>query len=141
MLETKFKVVFLLAVLAFAAIPIMGILRGTTLTPFEKTPADSTDSTSSGLLDPSQVSHEAPVQEEMVSIPAGPFIRGTDQGGFDEHPQRTLLLDAFAICRYGRKRYECRRCHGWGRKCDGVGGRLLCGTLFGGGSRTESAEP
>ena len=35
MLETKFKVAFLLVVLAFAAIPIMGILRGTTLTPFE----------------------------------------------------------------------------------------------------------
>jgi hypothetical protein len=30
MLETKFKVAFLLAVLAFAALPIMGILRGTT---------------------------------------------------------------------------------------------------------------
>jgi formylglycine-generating enzyme required for sulfatase activity len=36
----------------------------------------------------------------MVSIPAGPFIRGTDQGGLDEHPQRTLVLDAFAIDRY-----------------------------------------
>ena len=45
MLETKFKVMFLLAVLAFAAIPIMGILRGTTLTPFEAPPADSTTST------------------------------------------------------------------------------------------------
>src|SRR2546422_10739811 len=97
MLETKFKVLFLLAVLAFAAIPIMGILRGTTLTPFEESPGDSTDSTPSGSLDPSQVSHEAPVQEEMVSIPAGPFIRGTDQGGFDEHPQRTLGPDAFAL--------------------------------------------
>ena len=43
MLETKFKVMFLLAVLAFAAIPIMGILRGTTLTPFEGSSADSTD--------------------------------------------------------------------------------------------------
>jgi formylglycine-generating enzyme required for sulfatase activity len=36
----------------------------------------------------------------MVSIPAGPFIRGTDHGGFDEQPQRTLALDAFAIDRY-----------------------------------------
>ena len=100
MLETKFKVLFLLAILAFAAIPIMGILRGTTLTPFEESPADSTDSTPSGSLDPSQVSREEPVREEMVSIPAGPFIRGTDQGGFDERPQRTLVLDAFAIDRY-----------------------------------------
>ncbi len=100
MLETKFKVLFLLAVLAFAAIPIMGILRGTTLTPFEESPADSTDSTPSGSLDPTQVSREEPVREEMVSIPAGPFLRGTDQGGFDEQPQRTLVLDAFAIDRY-----------------------------------------
>ena len=38
MLETKFKIVFLLAVLAFAAIPIMAIIRGTTLTPFEASP-------------------------------------------------------------------------------------------------------
>jgi len=100
MLETKFKVLFLLAVLAFAAIPIMGILRGTTLTPFEESSNNSTDSTPSGSNDPSQVSREEPVLEEMVSIPAGPFLRGTDQGGFDEQPQRTLVLDAFAIDRY-----------------------------------------
>ena len=97
MLETKFKIVFLLAVLAFAALPIMGIIRGTTLTPFE---AASPDSSSLEPLDSSQVSREEPVREEMVSIPAGPFIRGTDHGGFDERPQRTLVLDAFAIDRY-----------------------------------------
>ena len=100
MLETKFKVLFLLAILAFAAIPIMGILRGSQLTPFEEAPADSTDSTPSGPLDPSQVSREEPVREEMISIPAGPFIRGTNEGGLDERPQRTVLLDAFAIDRY-----------------------------------------
>ena len=100
MLETKFKVLFLLAILAFAAIPIMGIFRGSMLTPFERSANDSTDATPSGAFDPSQVSREEPVREEMVSIPAGPFIRGTDQGGFDEHPQRTLTLDAFAIDRY-----------------------------------------
>ncbi|MEY4705411.1 MAG: hypothetical protein RL042_1616 [Nitrospirota bacterium] len=100
MLETKFKVLFLLAILAFAALPIMGIIRGTTLTPFEEPAADSTDAPSSAPLDPSRVSHEDPVPEEMLSIPAGPFIRGTDHGGFDERPQRTLVLDAFAIDRY-----------------------------------------
>ena len=100
MLETKFKVLFLLAILAFAAIPIMGILRGTQLTPFEASPADSPDSAPSGALDPSRISREEPVREEMVSIPAGAFIRGTDHGGFDERPQRTLALDAFAIDRY-----------------------------------------
>jgi formylglycine-generating enzyme required for sulfatase activity len=100
MLETKFKVLFLLAILGFAAIPIMGILRGSPLTPFEKAPAESVDATPSESVDPSQASREEPVREEMVVIPAGPFIRGTDHGGFDEQPQRTLVLDAFALDRY-----------------------------------------
>lgn len=100
MLETKFKVAFLLAVLALAALPIIGIIRGTTLTPFEESPGASQETVPSEPLDPSQVSREEPVREEMVSIPAGPFIRGTGQGGFDEQPQRMLVLDAFAIDRY-----------------------------------------
>jgi formylglycine-generating enzyme len=100
MLETKFKVLFLLAVLAFAAIPIMGILRGTQLTPFEASSTDSTNAIPTATIDSSKVSHEEPVKEEMVSIPAGPFIRGTNEGGLDEQSQRTLLLDAFAIDRY-----------------------------------------
>ena len=100
MLETKFKVLFLLAILGFAAIPIMGILRGSPLTPFEKAPAESVDTTPSESVDPSQASREEPVREEMIVIPAGPFIRGTDHGGFDEQPQRTLVLDAFALDRY-----------------------------------------
>ena len=106
MLETKFKVLFLLAVLAFAAIPIMGILRGTTLTPFETSSVDSTDSAPSAPLNPDGVSHEEPVPEEMVSIPAGPFIRGTDHGGLDERPQRMLVLSAFAIDRYEVTNYQ-----------------------------------
>ncbi len=100
MLETKFKVLFLLAILAFAAIPIMGILRGSPLTPFEGSSTDSTNATPTATIDRSKVSHEEPVKEEMVSIPAGPFIRGTNEGGLDEQSQRTLLLDAFAIDRY-----------------------------------------
>lgn len=96
MLETKFKVVFLFVVLACAAMPIVAILRGTTLTPFEE-PIGSTD-----VAQPEQdsVANEAPVQEEMVTIPAGLFVRGTESGGFDEQPQRTIHLDAFSIDRY-----------------------------------------
>ena len=106
MLETKFKVMFLLAILAFAAIPIMGILRGTQLTPFEESQPSSPDSTPSVPLNPDEVSREEPVPEEMISIPAGPFIRGTDHGGFDERPQRTLALDAFAIDRYETTNFQ-----------------------------------
>lgn len=98
MLETKFKVAFLLTVLAFAAIPIMGILRGTTLTPFEKVSPDEQEE----LIHSDQESslQETPVPDEMVEIPAGPFIRGTTKGGFDERPERTITLDTFSIDRY-----------------------------------------
>jgi sulfatase modifying factor 1 len=96
MLETKFKIAFLLVVLAFAALPIMGILRGTVLTPYEETPQETEESASSV----ESAAHEEPVPEEMVTIPAGPFVRGTMSGGFDEQPQRTIYLDTFSIDRY-----------------------------------------
>lgn len=101
MLETKFKIAFLLAVLAFAAIPIMGILSGTTLTPFEESSNVAPESP-----EPASLTSEEPVQEEMVSIPAGPFIRGTDAGGFDEQPPRTLVLGAFAIDRFEATNFQ-----------------------------------
>jgi formylglycine-generating enzyme len=97
MLETKFKIAFLLAILAFAALPIMGILRGTTSTPFEDAPSQPSEDVSSR---PAVPSDEAPVKEEMVHIPAGPFLRGTDAGGFDEKPPREIYLDAFEIDKY-----------------------------------------
>jgi len=97
MLEAKFKLVFLLVVLACAAMPIVAILRGTTMTPYEKsTSASSTEAES----EVGTASGEEPIQEEMVTIPAGPFVRGTNDGGFDEQPQRTIVLDAFSIDRY-----------------------------------------
>ena len=95
MLETKFKVAFLLAILAFAALPIMGILRGTTTTPFEEPPAQSGDPSRTA-----SVSDEAPVKEEMMHIPGGLFLRGTDAGGFDEQPPREIYLTAFEIDKY-----------------------------------------
>jgi formylglycine-generating enzyme required for sulfatase activity len=103
MLETKFKVAFLLVVLAFAALPIMGILRGTTLTPFEEAPPATEESVPS---EPETASNEEPIKEEMVTIPAGPFLRGTMSGGFDEQPQRTIYLDTFSIDRHEVTNYE-----------------------------------
>ncbi|MCS6898054.1 MAG: formylglycine-generating enzyme family protein, partial [Nitrospira sp.] len=95
MLETRFKLVFLLVVLACAALPIAGILKGTTLTPYEQ-PVGET------IAEPETIggSSEEPVEEEMITIAAGPFIRGTESGGFDERPQRTIYVDEFAIDRY-----------------------------------------
>jgi formylglycine-generating enzyme required for sulfatase activity len=103
MLETKFKVVFLLVVLAFAALPILAILRGTTSTPFEEPPAESQDASQP---EGAPASDESPVKEEMILIPAGPFIRGTDVGGFDERPPREIFLDAFQIDRYEVTNYQ-----------------------------------
>ncbi len=97
MLETKFKVIFLLVVLACAALPIVGIMKGTTLTPFEK-PVDGL--TEVVEPEPDSATKEEPVQQEMVMIPAGPFIRGTESGGFDEQPQKTIQLDTFFIDQY-----------------------------------------
>ena len=97
MLETRFKVVFLIVVLLFAAMPIIAILRGTTTTPFEEN--DSASQVSVQPIDNSSVT-EKPIDEEMVLIPAGPFLRGTDAGGLDEGPPREIYLDAFQIDRY-----------------------------------------
>lgn len=103
MLETKFKVAFLLVVLAFAALPIMGILRGTTLTPHEEISATPEAQSLSEPLDPS---NEPPRADDMLSIPAGPFIRGTNSGGLDEQPQRTIVLSAYAIDRYEATNFQ-----------------------------------
>jgi formylglycine-generating enzyme required for sulfatase activity len=97
MLETKFKIAFLLVVLAFAALPIMGILRGTVLTPYEEAPPTEEGAATSETESPVT---EEPISEEMVTIPAGPFVRGTTSGGFDEQPQRTIFLDTFSIDRF-----------------------------------------
>jgi sulfatase modifying factor 1 len=97
MLETKFKVVFLLVLLACAAMPIIAILRGTTVTPYEK-PVPGTGAEIEAVAD--RDPGEEPIPDEMVTIPAGPFVRGTESGGFDERPQRTIHLDTFSIDRY-----------------------------------------
>ncbi|HEU4685585.1 MAG TPA: SUMF1/EgtB/PvdO family nonheme iron enzyme [Nitrospira sp.] len=106
MLETRFKIAFLLAVLAFAAIPIMGILSGTKLTPFEAAPPQTVEAPQPAV---EEVSREQPVPEEMVTIPAGPFIRGTGRGGFDEGPERKIFLDAFSIDRYEVTNFQYQR--------------------------------
>ena len=97
MLETKFKLAFLFVVIAFAALPIMGILRGTVLTPYEQpAPVEDMPSTSESEA----TATEEPISEEMVAIAGGPFVRGTMSGGFDEQPQRTIYVDTFSIDRF-----------------------------------------
>ena len=95
MLETKFKIALLLVVLAAASLPIMGILRGPMFTPYEEENTYVDD-----LPDEEFAASEEPMPEEMVMIPEGPFLRGTDKGGFDEQPQRTIRLSSFMIDKY-----------------------------------------
>lgn len=97
MLDSKFKFVFLLVVLACAAMPIVAIMRGTISTPYE---AQMSGAGVEVEPVPESVPGEDPIPDEMVTIPAGPFVRGTESGGFDERPQRTIHLDAFSIDRY-----------------------------------------
>lgn len=80
------------------SLPVMGILRGTKLTPFEETASEPEDRRFTLASD--RASEEQPVQEEMIHIPAGSFIRGTEAGGFDEKPERSIYLNAFSIDRY-----------------------------------------
>lgn len=98
MLETRFKVIFLIVVLFAASLPLIAIFRGTTSTPFEAEPQSAEQAPASST--PESSIPEEPLAEELVTIPAGPFVRGTNQGGFDERPERTIYLDEFLIDRY-----------------------------------------
>ncbi len=100
MLETKFKVLFLFAILFFTSLPLVGILRGTSPTPKEDLRPASGGPGTSSVEPATAASTEQPIDEDMVSIPAGPFIRGADVGGFDEQPRDTVYVSAFAIDRH-----------------------------------------
>ena len=61
------------------------------------------------LENPAHLSPEpsqAPLENPMIVIPAGEFIMGSDDGGMDEQPKRTVYLDAFAIQKYEVMQYE-----------------------------------
>jgi sulfatase modifying factor 1 len=94
MLETRFKIALFLTVLVLTAMPVVGILKGTRPPQTD----ESTDVRDEALIQsPGTVSPRA---DDMVPIPAGPFLRGTTAGGYDELPERLIYLDAYAIDRY-----------------------------------------
>ena len=83
MLETRFKVIFLLVVLFAASLPVIAILRGTVSTPFEAEPRPAEQD--QGASNPEPASAEEPLEEELVVIPAGPTGAGlmsSLSGGF-----------------------------------------------------------
>ncbi len=99
-MDGRFKIIFLLAVLFLTSVPIIGILKGTT-----PPPSDPVLMNAPALEDdkdalPVDERSEKNLKEEMVLIPTGEFIQGTNEGGFNEGPERTLSLEAFWIDRF-----------------------------------------
>jgi formylglycine-generating enzyme len=94
MLETRFKVALFLTVLFLTAMPVVGILKGTRPPPLEESVQDHDEP-----LGHSSRS-ESPRGDDMVLISAGPYLRGTTAGGYDELPERQIYLDAYSIDRY-----------------------------------------
>ena len=95
-MDTRFKVVFLIAVLVLCSLPIMGIFKG------PPRPVDDLEPLSRQVPHLSapdrKTNHSA--TDTMVEIPAGKFILGSDQGGYNEKPQHVSRLDAFWIDQY-----------------------------------------
>lgn len=100
MLEPRFKIAIWLAVLFFTSLPLIGILNGPSKGPAGSQPVNQPGNTRTGggLVEPA--AEGMVVTEDMVRVPAGPFIQGTEAGGFDELPERTISLDEYFIDRY-----------------------------------------
>jgi formylglycine-generating enzyme required for sulfatase activity len=90
-MDTRFKVVFLIAILVLCSLPIMGIFKGPPL------PVEETVPHVSPTPRPSVVIQR---KETMVEIPEGKFILGSNKGGYNEKPQHTSLLEAYWIDQY-----------------------------------------
>ena len=95
-MDTRFKVIFLIAVLVMCSLPIMGILKGPPV------PVEEPDS----VLPPSLPTSSFPQsnvqlsETPMVEIPAGEFILGSNDGGYNEKPQHVSMLDTYWIDQY-----------------------------------------
>lgn len=95
-MDTRFKVVFLIAVLVMCSLPIMGILKGPPLPIDESDPPFSPSPTTSKSTNANiQFSNDS-----MVEIPAGEFILGSNQGGYNEKPQHVSELGTYWIDQY-----------------------------------------
>ena len=98
-MDRRLKLILLVVILFMIGMPVSGILRGTNPPP--------PDPDLVGIVDPLQVTPSSfsgtpqkVIPEEMVFIPAGPFVQGTTQGGFNERPERTVILQGFWIDRW-----------------------------------------
>jgi len=99
-MDSRFKLIFLIAVLFMTGLPLLGILRGTDSPP--TLPDRDLQSMPSSTLEPSidAVVPDPEIGNEMVEIPAGEFILGSNQGGFNEKPAHVANLEVYWIDRY-----------------------------------------
>jgi formylglycine-generating enzyme len=99
-MEGRFKLIFLIAVLFMTGLPVLGILRGTDqpTTFSEDDPQSLPTSSQESSIGIESQGHV--IGEEMVQIPAGEFILGSDQGGFNEKPAHVANLGTYWIDRY-----------------------------------------
>lgn len=101
-MDGRFKLIFLIAVLFLTGLPVLGILRGTDSPPtpppqdLERSPLPSSTLELPG--EPAVFTSD--IKNEMVEIPAGEFILGSDQGGFNEKPAHVANLGTYWIDRY-----------------------------------------
>ena len=81
-------------------LPVMGILRGTDPPPSAPQEQTSASSESPGGLPKTVGTEEEIVKEEMVFVPAGEFVRGTNKGGYNEGPEGVMFVEAFWMDKY-----------------------------------------
>ncbi|WP_447970848.1 formylglycine-generating enzyme family protein [Nitrospira sp. M1] len=96
-MDGRFKFVFLIAVLFLTGLPLLGILKGTNPPPPDPGDAILASRHADEVPQQENVEDVRPVEELMVKVPAGEFIRGTNTGGFNERPENSFHVDTFWI--------------------------------------------
>ncbi len=99
-MDGRFKLVFLVAILLLTGLPLIGILNGTTQPPDDPDSEHVVTRNIHDNLTPGKEGDVAVVEGEMVRVPAGEFVRGTNGGGYNERPENIFHLDTFWIDKF-----------------------------------------
>jgi formylglycine-generating enzyme len=106
-MDNRFKLIFLVAVLFLTSLPVIGILKGTDPPPTP--PQGQGDRPGSSLTEEQDVPKNKTGngdpsfsfrEDEMVKVPAGEFILGSDEGGYNEKPAHVAYLETFWIDKF-----------------------------------------